>query len=126
MAITGNILIEFEKKRCKDGCDYVTKFGVTECQNCGYEFVVNTINKRITESEYLHSLEVVKAYRQQINDDVKNLDSFDKKNEKEIIITALISNNNNRVETAKQLRMSERTLYRKIKKYSIDNDIIYP
>jgi len=43
------------------------------------------------------------------------------KQEKEMIIRALRKNNNKRKYAAQDLGISERTLYRKIKQYEIDN-----
>ena len=84
------------------------------------------LGARITEIEYLNALEIVKDYRKQIRDDIreldkeiKELDSIDKINEKEIISKALDLNNYNRAKTANYLRLSERTLYRKIVKYGL-------
>lgn len=85
---------------------------------------VKSHNQRITESEYLNAIQIIKDYKNQINDDLKNLENYD--SEKERIRIALIENNSNRVATANQLRMSDRTLYRKIKKYGLDNDTLYP
>jgi DNA-binding NtrC family response regulator len=82
------------------------------------------LGRRITESEYLQALEIVKDYRIQISNDLKELDSIDKLNEKEIISEALKFNNYNRSKTANYLRMSDRTLYRKIKKYDLTFDNI--
>lgn len=79
---------------------------------------------RITEHEYLQALEVVKNYRTQIMNDLKELDSIDKINEKQIISDALKFNNYNRSRTANYLNMSDRTLYRKIIKYNLTFDNI--
>jgi transcriptional regulator with PAS, ATPase and Fis domain len=83
-------------------------------------------SQRITENEYLRALDTIKSYREQVDKDLKNLYTFDNSNEKEMIVLALRANDNKRKETANQLRISERTLYRKIKMFNIDNDIIYP
>lgn len=57
---------------------------------------------------------------------VVNLSSFDKmKNEKDRIIAAYEINNGNRKNIATALNMSERTLYRKLKTYGIDNQLIF-
>lgn len=82
------------------------------------------LGQRITESEYLEALEVVKNYRTQIMNDLKELDSIDKLNEKQIISDALKFNNYNRSKTANYLRISDRTLYRKIRKYDLTFDNI--
>ena len=44
-----------------------------------------------------------------------------KKKEKELIIKALTKNNNKRKYAARDLGISERTLYRKIKQYEIED-----
>ena len=75
--------------------------------------------KRISEKKYLKAIETITKYRTQINKEINNLDSIDKINEKEIIEKSLKTNNGNRSITAKHLNISERTLYRKIQKYSI-------
>ena len=43
------------------------------------------------------------------------------KQEKELIIKALAKNNGKRKDTAKDLGISERTLYRKLKTYNLDD-----
>jgi transcriptional regulator with PAS, ATPase and Fis domain len=76
--------------------------------------------KRISEKKYLKAIEIINKYRTQINKEINKLDSIDKVNEKDIIERALKINNGNRSITAKHLNISERTLYRKIQKYSIN------
>jgi len=87
---------------------------------------IRSFTSRITESEYLHALQIIKDYKNQINEDLNNLETVNHSNEKEIILIALRHNNNNRVKTAKHLNISNRTLYRKIKKYGLDPDTVYP
>lgn len=101
---------------------------------------------RITEKQYQEALSICQTYKSQIEGDIepiRNIDSTNgytettefnkftdisgyKVNEKEMIIVALRVNGGKREKTAKQLNISSRTLYRKILKYNITTDIIYP
>ncbi len=77
-------------------------------QSESVEQTINSDDNLTPETEDLYEHEVLS----------ENLSLSD--NEKTLIIKALKKNNNNRKKTAKELEISERTLYRKIKFYDID------
>ena len=75
----------------------------------GSTFEINSVNdKNIDVQDIMHIAEA---------DDSLSLE----KKEKELIIKALYKNNNKRKYAAQDLGISERTLYRKIKQYEIDD-----
>ncbi len=77
-------------------------------------FIINPAQQEKEDYDYVQIEDA--AYE---TDDEESLSLEDK--EKEMIIKALRKNNNKRKYAARDLGISERTLYRKIKQYEIDN-----
>jgi len=74
-------------------------------------------------SIYLIFLELCSCQFQEVTELVNENESLRiESKERELIIKALIKNKNKRKYAAKDLGISERTLYRKIKHYNLDKD----
>lgn len=74
-------------------------------------------NNPISNHEHIEDIEVIQEVKLGDNEDVFSLE----KQEKEIIIKALKKNKLKRKYAAKDLGISERTLYRKIKQYDLED-----
>lgn len=73
----------------------------------------------ITETDFKMIIEPYSEIEE--NRKIGNLDVFNNKNEKALLISILEKNNGNRNQTAKDLGISTTTLWRKMRKYNITN-----
>ncbi len=82
------------------------------------EFLLNAANNNDEEEDYEYE-KIEDVTHEEAKDEVESLSLEDQ--EKDLIIRALRKNNNKRKYAAQNLGISERTLYRKIKQYELEN-----